>query len=192
MNLPQRQDPFEYADLYTQLERLAPNLVGEIFDGRLHVHPRPAPKHALAATSLGDELVGPFQKGRGGPGGWWILIEPEIHFEIKTVVVVPDLAGWRRVRLPAMPDTAYFTVFPEWVCEILSPSNRADDLERKRTLYERYGVPYCWIIYPAAKTLEALVLEDGRYRLAGTFNEADQVRVVPFDAVAFDLGDLWA
>lgn len=128
MNLPQRQDAFEYIDLYTQLEHLAFNMVGEIIDGKLYVHPRPTPKHIRTASFLGGELHNPFQKGKDGPGGWWILDEPEVHFEVKTVVVVPDLAGWRRERLSKMPDTAYFTVFPDWVCEI------EDDLYKKRSL----------------------------------------------------------
>ncbi len=72
------------------------NMVAEIIHGALHTHPRPAPRHAVAHSSLGDELMSPFQKGRGGPGGWWILDEPEVHFGTD---VLADLGGWRRGRM---------------------------------------------------------------------------------------------
>ena len=115
------------------------HLVAEIINGTLHTHPRPASRHALATSNLGDELVSPFGKGRGGPGGWWIIDEPELHFDDE--IVVPDLAGWRRERMPEYPDTAYFTLAPDWVCEALSPSTRKVDLHEKRPIYALAGVP---------------------------------------------------
>ena len=115
------------------------HLVAEIINGTLHTHPRPASRHALATSNLGDELVSPFGKGRGGPGGWWIIDEPELHFDEE--IVVPDLAGWRRERMPEYPDTAYFTLAPDWVCEALSASTRKVDLHEKRPIYALAGVP---------------------------------------------------
>ena len=106
--------------------------MAEIGDGVLHVQPRPAPRHALAGSALGAVLMGPFGMGRGGPGGWWILDEPELHFGDD--VLVPDLAGWRRERMPELPDAAYFTLAPDWVCEVLSPSTRRIDLHGKRPI----------------------------------------------------------
>ncbi len=192
MGLPQQQGEYECIDLYTQLERLAPNMAGEILDGQLYVHPPPAPKHIVTASSLGDELISPFQKGRGGPGGWWILVEPEIHFVVKTEVVAPDLAGWRKERLPTMPETAYFTLVPDWVCEVLSPGNKEHDRDKKRATYERFGVPYYWLVDPIAKTLEVLVLQGTRYAIRGQFQGLDKASIVPFDAITLDLADLWA
>ena len=111
--------------------------VAEIVDGTLYAQPRPAARHALASSYLGDELVGPFGKGRGGPGGWWIIDEPELH--LGEDILVPDLAGWRRERMPDYPDAAYFTLAPDWVCEVLSPSTRKLDLHGKRPIYAREG-----------------------------------------------------
>ncbi len=191
MGLPKLQDEYEYIDLYTQLERLSPNMIGEIIDGQLYVHPRPAPKHILTTSSLGVSL-GPFQKGQSGPGGWWIFDEPEIHFVVKTEVVVPDLAGWKRERLPKMPDTAYFAVVPDWVCEVLSPGNKEFDLEKKQLTYEKYGVAYYWIVDPIKKTLEVLVLQEGKYQLKGTFTGNEKINAVPFHEITMDLQYLWA
>ena len=112
--------------------------VAEIVDGTLHSHPRPAMPHALASSYLSDELVGPYGKGRGGPGGWWIVFEPELH--LGEDILVPDLAGWRRERMPEYPDTAYVTLAPDWVCEVPSASTRRLDLRGKRPIYAREEV----------------------------------------------------
>ena len=117
------------------------HLVAEIIDGTLHTHPRPAPRHATASTRLTIEIGGPFDRGRGGPGGWRILDEPELH--LGEEILVPDLAGWRRERMPELPDTAYFTLAPDWVCEVLSASTRKVDLQEKRPIYAGAGGPTC-------------------------------------------------
>ena len=115
--------------------------VAELIDGTLHTHPRPAPPHAVASSSLGSDLLTTFQFGRGGPGGWWIIFEPELH--VGDDILVPDLAGWRRERMAELPDTAYFALAPDWVCEVLSASTRKLDLHEKRPVYAREGVPTC-------------------------------------------------
>ena len=166
-----------------------PHMVAEIVKGALHTQPRPASRHALAGSSLGDELVSPFQKGRGGPGGWWIVYEPELHFGED--VLVPDFAGWRRERMPDYPDTPYFTLAPDWVCEILSPSTRTFDLEEKRPIYAREGVGHLWFVDPAARTLEAFALQDGAWTPAGSAREDEPVAFPPFQAVTFPLDALW-
>ena len=107
--------------------------VAEIVDGTLHTQPRLAMLHAPASSRLGGELTGPFDRGRGGPGGWWIVDEPELHFAED--VLVPDLAAWRRERMPDFPDAAYVTLAPDWLCEMLSPSTRKLDLHGKRPIY---------------------------------------------------------
>ncbi|HTN89597.1 MAG TPA: Uma2 family endonuclease, partial [Sorangium sp.] len=117
---------------YADVEAVPPNKVAELIGGVLHVMPRPAPRHANASSVLGIEIGGPFQRGRGGPGGWWILDEPELRFPDPAApgevdAVVPDIAGWRRERMPELPETAYFPLAPDWICEVLSPSTERVD-----------------------------------------------------------------
>lgn len=166
-------------------------LTGEILNGQLHTQPRPSGLHALAGSSLGYELIGPFQKGRGGPGGWWIIDEPEIHFIPDTEVAVPDLAGWKRDRMPEIPRGHRFEVVPDWICEIVSPSTESKDREIKMPLYENYGVQYAWIIDPFARTLESFKLVNGRWTKLSDFSGEDLVAVAPFDAITIALNDLW-
>ena len=165
------------------------HMVAEIVEGALHLQPRPAGRHTLAGSSLGVEIGGPFQRGRGGPGGWWILDEPELHFGED--ILVPDLAGWRRERMPTVPDDAWFTLAPDWVCEILSPSTRKFDLEEKRPIYAREGIGHLWLVEPSARTLEAFRLADGDWSAAGSASDAEPVSFPPFDAVSFPLDALW-
>ena len=163
--------------------------VAEIVAGTLYTHPRPAPAHTLASSALGSDLGNAFQFGRGGPGGWWILDEPELH--LGEDILVPDLAGWRRERMPELPGTAYFTLAPDWVCEVLSPSTRRVDLQEKRPVYAREGVAHLWLIEPADRTLEAFELRDDEWVLIATAKDDEPVSVRPFDAITFNLGDLW-
>ena len=177
--------------LYDQLNVLPEILTGEILNGQLHTQPRPSGPHAIAGSSLGGELVGPFQKGRGGPGGWWIIDEPEVHFVRDIEVAVPDLAGWRRTRLPVIPNGHRFEVVPDWVCEIQSPSTASKDREVKMPIYAHYGVAFAWLLDPKAHSLEAFRLQDGAWVGIGNFAGGRRVSVAPFDAVPFDLADLW-
>ena len=163
--------------------------VAEIVDGTLHTQPRPAMPHALASSRLGGELTGPFDRGRGGPGGWWIIDEPELHFGED--VLVPDLAGWRRERMPDYPDAAYVTLAPDWVCEVLSPSTRKLDLHGKRPIYAREGVGHLWLVDPADRALEAFEMREGHWVLIATAQDDDPVCIRPFDAITFSLGGLW-
>ncbi len=174
---------------YADLEAVPPHLVAEIIGGELVTHPRPAPRHASAAIELGFEIAGPYGRGRGGPGGWIFLAEPELH--LGADVVVPDLAGWRRERLPVEPETAYVEVAPDWVCEISSPSTRDYDRGPKRALYAAAGVGYLWLLDPRAKLLEAFALTQGKWLLLNTFQAEDAVSVAPFDAVSFPLTNLF-
>jgi Uma2 family endonuclease len=177
--------------LYEQLEALPEGLIGEILDGQLYTQPRPSGRHGVAASSLGGELYGPFQKGKGGPGGWWIIDEPELHFIHNTEVEVPDLAGWRRERMPSPPEGHRFEVVPDWVCEILSSSTESRDREIKMPIYARYGVAFAWLVDPLKRTLEAYLLDDGSWRAIGHFAGNDRVTIAPFEAVAIDLPALW-
>ena len=163
--------------------------VAEVVDGTLHTHPRPAPPHATATSVLGGELNPPFHRGRGGPGGWWILDEPELH--LSEDILVPDLAGWRRERMAELPDTPYFTIAPDWACEVLSASTRRLDLHGKRPVYAREGVGHLWLVDPADRTLEAFELREGQWVLIATAKDDDPVSIPPFEAITFDLDALW-
>lgn len=175
---------------YGDLLALPEHVVGEILGGVLHTHPRLAPRHAHAYSALGYNIGGPFHGGVGGPGGWWILDEPELH--LGGDVLVPDLAGWRRERLPALPETAWFELAPDWACEILSPSTAAVDRSLKMPIYAREGVPWLWLVDPDARTLEVYRLgEDRRWTLLAVLHGDQPVRQPPFDAIEFPLGRLW-
>ena len=165
------------------------HMVAEVVGGTLYTQPRPAMPHALASSSLGGELSSPFQKGRGGPGGWWIIDEPELH--LAEDIVVPDLAGWRRERMPEFPETAFVTLAPDWVCEVLSPSTRDLDRHGKRQVYGREGVGHLWFIDPAARDLEAFELRDSEWVLVATARNDDPVSIPPFEAITFPLDALW-
>ena len=166
-----------------------PHRVAEIVDGVLHTNPRPAMPHARASSSLGVKIGGPFDHDAGGPSGWWIIDEPELH--LGEDILVPDLAGWRRERMPVYPDAAYCTLAPDWVCEMLSPSTRKLDLHGKRPVYAREGVGHLWLVDPTDRTLEAFELREGEWVLIATAQDDAPVQIRPFDAVTFSLGDLW-
>ena len=170
---------------YQDLEALPEHQVGQIIDGELIVQPRPAIPHARAASKLGSQVGGAFDDGRGGPGGWVILDEPELHFGAD--VLVPDLAGWRRARMPEIPEGAFFTLAPDWVCEILSPSTAKLDRTKKLPIYAHQGGGHVWLIDPATKTLEVLRLETGRYTILATHADEPLVRAEPFDAIELEL-----
>jgi Uma2 family endonuclease len=175
---------------YEDLFDLPENLVGEILHGELHTHPRPAPKHARAYSALGYSIGGPFDGGLGGPGGWWILDEPELH--LGGDILVPDLAGWRRERMPELPETAWFELAADWACEILSPSTARTDRALKMPIYAREAVGHLWLVDPDLRTLEVYALHDGRWTLLATLKDDDPVSQPPFDAVTFPLDTLWA
>lgn len=175
---------------YADLERLPPHTVGELVDGVLHAHPRPASRHARAASTLGEELGPPFNRGRGGPGGWIILDEPELH--LASDVLVPDLAGWRRERMPEMPDVAAFELPPDWACEVLSESTSAFDRGDKLPIFAREKVGHVWFVDPIVKTLEVLRLDGETYRILATHRDDAKVRAEPFGAIELELAALWA
>jgi Uma2 family endonuclease len=185
-----RVPPFDRPATYEDLVALPDTLVAEIVNGELHASPRPAPKHARAYSSLGVLIGGPYDHGIGGPGGWWIVDEPELHLDRD--VLVPDLAGWRRSRMPRLPDTAYFPLAPDWICEVLSPSTAQLDRARKLTVYARERVAHAWLIDPLARTLEVLRLEHGRWVILGTHAGSEVVRAEPFAELDLGLDGLWA
>ena len=174
-----------YADVLNAPE----NKVAEILDGELVLSPRPTPRHAVAASRLG-RILGPYDDDPGGPGGWWILDEPELHFG--EAIAVPDLAGWRRERMPAVPDEAYFTLAPDWVCEVLSPSTERVDRGKKLRAYAAAGVTHAWLVKPSDRTLEVLRLREGAWTIVAVWEDTAIVRAEPFEAIELELGRLWA
>ena len=185
-----RVPPLDRPANYDDLAALPDVVVAELVDGELHATPRPAPQHTNVASLIGVRIGGPFHDGRGGPGGWWILDEPELH--LSGNVLVPDLAGWRRTRMPRLPETAYFTLSPDWVCEILSPSTAMLDRAKKLAVYAREGVDHAWLLDPAAGTLEVLGRADDRWTILATHFGSAVVRAEPFIEIDLDLGSLWA
>jgi Uma2 family endonuclease len=183
-------DPAKRRATYEDLAAVPDHLVAEIIGGTLITLPRPASRHAWASSSLGGELHGPFMRGRGGPGGWILLDEPELH--LHGDVLVPDLAGWRRERMPELPDAAAFELAPDWVCEVLSPSTAALDRAEKMPIYAREGVTNVWLVDPLARTLEGCRLEGGRWLILGTWRDDAKVRVEPFAELELELAGLWA
>lgn len=166
-----------------------PHQVAEIVDGKLYTNPRPAMPHTIAGSALGSRISASFHFGDRGPGGWWILNEPELHFGED--IVVPDIAGWRRERMPVFPTGAYCTLAPDWVCEVLSPSTRKLDLGGKKAVYAREGVAYHWFIDPNARSLAAYQLTGNEWVLIDKIYDDAAVSLPPFDAIRFNLSDLW-
>jgi Uma2 family endonuclease len=180
-------------ELYEEYLRVPAHQHAEIVQGTLYVMSRPAPKHASAASMLTVELGGPFQRGRGGPGGWWILFEPELQLVAKEPVI-PDLAGWRVERMPQLPDTAWFTAVPDWVCEVLSRSTEKLDRDEKLPYYAEHGVRHVWLLDPIDRRLEvyALDAETKGWREVRIHQGDTVIRAAPFDAIELDLGALWS
>jgi Uma2 family endonuclease len=174
---------------YAAIEELPDWKVGEIIDGELVVSPRPASRHALGRSALGADILGRFQFGRGGPGGWWILDEPELHFGHD--VLVPDIAGWRRERMRSVPKVAFFTLAPDWICEVISPSTERIDRSKRLRIYAREGVKHAWLVNPLTRTLETLRLEGKKWLLLDTYANDALVRAEPFEAAEIDLLLLW-
>ena len=174
---------------YQDVLNAPPNMVAEVVAGTLHTQPRPAMRHAWASSRLGMKIGSPFNLGDGGPGGWAILFEPELH--LGEDIVVPDIAGWRRETMPEYPDAAYCTIAPDWVCEVLSPSTRRLDQGEKRDIYAREGVRHLWFVDPDARMLEAFELHEGIWLLLTTLVGDVPVSLPPFDAITFPLDALW-
>ena len=175
---------------YEDLLQVPDNLIAEIVDGELITSPRPASAHARATWVIAQD-IGPFDRGTGGGGlgGWWILFEPELH--LGADILVPDLAGWRRERMPILRDVPYFELAPDWVCEVLSTSTARVDRVRKKPIYAREGVVHLWLVDPIARTLEVYKLDGGRWVDVGAYGDAELVRAEPFAAVEMDMSQWW-
>lgn len=181
--------PLDREATLADLEALPEHVRGEIIDGVLYTMTRPRPSHSNLELLLGGELQGPFQRGKNGPGGWWILVEPGVELP-GSPELAPDLAGWRRERLPALPQKR-IDIAPDWVCEILSSSTRGYDQRIKRPFYARAGVGWLWYIDLDARTMIASQLVDGRWSEVLVCGDDDVVRVPPFEEVELSLKEWW-
>ncbi|MFO0614853.1 MAG: Uma2 family endonuclease [Polyangiaceae bacterium] len=184
MNEPARKQA-----TYEDLLAVPDHLRAEILDGVLYTMPRPATRHAAAASALGEELGPPFKRGRGGPGGWILLDEPELH--LGSDILVPDMGGWRRERMPSLPDAPFISLSPDWVCEVLSRSTETRDRTIKLDIYRRERVQHVWFVEPIRKTLEVFRLTPDGWLLVGVHSGDAKVRAEPFDAIELELGTLW-
>ena len=173
---------------YQDILDAPPHVVAEIIEGTLYTHPRPANPHTFAGSRLVGTLMLPFDFG-DGPGGWWIVKEPELH--LSDDVVVPDIVGWRCARMPAFPTGAYITLAPDWVCEVFSPSTRNIDLGQKKNIYALEGVAYHWFVDPDERSLEALVLRGKIWVQIDKLYDDASVSLPPFEEFSFNLGVLW-
>jgi Uma2 family endonuclease len=182
--------PLKKGATYDDLVRVPEHFVAEMFDGELYASPRPALPHVRAASVLSVKLGGPFDFGRNGPGGWLLLLEPELHFA--NDVLVPDLAGWRRERLPSTPNEPYLTLAPDWVCEVVSPSTEYIDRRKKLRIYAREGVAHAWLVDPLRRSLEVLALKSGSLEPMEEHHGDATVRARPFDAIELELRALWS
>jgi Uma2 family endonuclease len=183
-------EPARRLATYEDVLRAPAHVRAQVVGGELHLHPRPASAHAVASSALGEELGPPFRRGRGGPGGWILLDEPELH--LGADIVVPDLAGWKRERMSVVVNAPYFTLAPDWVCEVLSPGTARLDRAGKLPIYAREGVDHVWLVDPALRTLEVLRRAGKGWLLVGVHAEDARVRAEPFDAIELELGALWA
>src|SRR4051812_20475451 len=174
---------------YDDLRRLPEGMNGQIVNGELFATPRPNMGHGHVASTLSGELSGPFHIGRGGPGGWWIIFEPELH--LGTDGLIPDLAGWRRERLPKMPNAPFMELAPDWICEITSSSTASFDRVRKLPVYLRAGVAYAWLVDPINRTIEALRRENDRWVVIDYSPGEPMARIEPFEVHELDLRLLW-
>jgi Uma2 family endonuclease len=194
---PARADPpiTNPPDVEAAFQAAPSEMIAEILDGELHLMPRPRPLHARTSSKLGAQLDGPFDAGEGGPGGWVILDEPELHLGPKPDKIVPDLAGWRRERLPpnVFDEDApgHIAVPPDWLCEVLSSGTEATDRGKKLRIYRRERVGHVWLVNPTLRTLEVYRLEGDHWVLLDTFEGDTKIRPEPFSAVELDLGTLW-
>ena len=177
---------------YEDLLKVPDTMVAEILDGELYATPRPASPHARAASGIGSDLWGRFDRPPDGPeqpGGWWILFEPELH--LGSDVVVPDVAGWRRATMPALPNVAAFTQAPDWACEVVSPATAAADRVRKMRIYARECVHHLWLVDPLAKTVEVYRLQSDQWVVVGTYSGSERMRAEPFVAVELEIARWW-
>ncbi len=183
-------EPAKKKAVYQDLFSIPDNMRGEIVNGELIVTPRPSRKHSVVVSRLGYEVGPPYDLGRGGgPGGWIILSEPEVS--LGENILVPDMAGWKKERFPVDEPHNWISVAPHWICEVLSPGTAQVDRAEKMPLYARHGVSYAWLLDPIVKTLEVFRLENGKWLVVGVYAGSARVSAEPFEQIELNLGLFW-
>jgi len=177
---------------YQDLLRAPDHLIAELVDGELFLSPRPAGPHIRFASALAMDIGSAYDRGRGGPGGWWIVYEPEVHFTVDQRVAIPDIGGWRRERLPEHPADHRYRIAPDWICEVLSPSTYRWDRDTKLPLYAHYDVPWVWYVEPVKHYIEIMQLVNDDYSLVARYEGDSTFRAEPFPEVEIDLGSIWS
>ena len=174
------------------LASLPPNVRAEVINGEIVEKANPSAEHADAQGGALVHLRGLYHRRPGGekPGGWWIL--PEVEIELAPHEVYrPDIAGWRRDRTPERPRGLPVKSRPDWICEVLSPSNASNDLVKKLRVYHQSHVDHYWVVDPQNETLTVLRWTPDGYLTALTAGRADRVRAEPFEAVELPVGVLF-
>ena len=183
--------PSPRAPTLADLDALPPGIVGEIIEGVLYTMTKPRVRHQRTTRLIGGRVGDPFDNGRGGPGGWRIVVEPGLELPNDTKEISPDVAGWRRERMPELPVDEPVRLVPDWVCEILSPTTRRHDLLRKRPYYAKVGVPFLWLVDLDARVLTSHRLDGDAWRVIGEYSDETEARIAPFDAVPLNVADWW-
>lgn len=186
-------DPPRPRATYADVLAAPAHMRAEVLDGELLLMPRPRRAHLRSATGIGAFLFGAFQVGAGGPGGWTIIAEPELHLGPDPDILVPDLGGWRAGRLVDREDEdePYITVVPDWVCEVLSPGTLRVDRMKKMPIYARERVGHVWLVDPRERTVEVFRHGGGGYVLVGTYGGDEGLSAEPFEAASIPPAFLW-
>jgi Uma2 family endonuclease len=185
---PDEARPAKRPATYEDLLQVPDHKIAEIVDGDLYVSPMPGSLQSISGTRVGLNLGRFYVGGDDGPGGWWFLNRFELHFGAD--VLVPDVLAWRQSRLPHIPDVAFMTLAPDWICEVLSPETKEVDRKKLR-IYAREGVRHAWLVDPDTQTLDVLRLESGEWLKIATYQDDAVILSEPFDALPFPLGRLW-
>lgn len=179
---------------YDDLLALPEDARAELLAGEVIVQPSPTVRHQRINAKLGYRISGSFDDDDDddarGPGGWWIVHDVDIRLTAHDVVR-PDLSGWRRARVPLLPESRPVDAVPDWICEILSPSNAKRDRGYKSDLYATHGVGHYWIVDQVEGLLEAFVLRGGTWSRIGMYDDSQRHRIPPFDAVELSLRGLF-
>ncbi len=175
---------------YDDILALGEGVHAEILAGELRVHAAPSWQHGDAAMALAGDLDAPFRRGRGGPGGWWLL--PETDLVMCTGDCVrPDFTGIRREKMPVLPDERPLVVDPDFVCEILSPSTRLYDETEKLEAYAAAGVQHVWHLDPHARLLTVMRHSPDGYVILRRGRPGQLLRLPPFEAIEIDIAGLF-
>jgi Uma2 family endonuclease len=171
---------------YAELLALPEDVRGEIIGGEVVVQPSPTPLHQSTIGEIYAELRNPFQRGRGGPGGWWLIQDVDVEFGPHDVCR-PDISGWKKERVATFPSDRPVRHRPDWVCEGLSPRTALRDQGDKRAIYQRAEVPWYWLVDPLNRTLSVLRLVVDGYVVEQVAGDQGVIALPPFEAVPIDL-----